>query len=231
MLASCPSRLEFEGSARDNNRFWICSVNKNFSFLTEYLSGVWFWNLAVNTKNSFKYSIFKREVILLSMHLVLICQFSISFSIAFYHPAQCPPRLFNRGLQWVLRLHSQKCTIWSKPAADLYQRCFNNWLSRCVGTSCPHLVGNLSTVRGQLATKLLKSRSLLQVVPTATCYLPAIQQLVKQLVRLAAKYQYCYNLLQACYKALPNTSCCPVVRFLSVPLCFSPAVLSSLPQL
>ena len=40
-------------------------------------------------------------------------------------------------------LHTYKRTICNEPAADLQQCCFNNFLSRCVCTSCPQLVDAL----------------------------------------------------------------------------------------
>jgi hypothetical protein len=65
--------------------------------------------------------------------------------------------------------------------AVLQQCCSNNLSTGCVRTACSQLVDKLSTACWQLATRLLSSTDLLQVVPT-TCYRPAIQQYIRQQV-------------------------------------------------
>ena len=60
------------------------------------------------------------------------------------------------------------------------QTCFNNLSTGCVRTACSQIVVKLSTACSQLATSLLSSTDLLQVVPT-TCYRPEIHQFVNRL--------------------------------------------------
>jgi hypothetical protein len=68
------------------------------------------------------------------------------------------------------------------------QCCFNNLLSGCVRSACSQLVDKLLKACWQLATRLLSSTNLLQVVPI-TCYRPAIQQFVTKLRATATLYQ------------------------------------------
>jgi hypothetical protein len=103
----------------------------------------------------------------------------------------------------------------------LFQQLVNRMCSHCLFPAC-----------WQLATRLLSSTDLLQVVPT-TCYRSAIQQYICQQVvsdNLVATWwnnsivttcwQACYTPVantscwQACYKHVANTSCWQVVRFL-----------------
>ena len=77
-------------------------------------------------------------------------------------------------------VHTYKRTSCNKPAADLLQFCSNNLTTGCVRTACSQLVDKLSTTCSQLATRLLNSTDLLQVVAT-TCYRLVIQEFVKKL--------------------------------------------------
>ena len=109
---------------------------------------------------------------------------------------------------------------------NLYQTC-----NRLVATSllqdlfallaCSQLVDKLLQACSRLATSLMNSTALLQVVPT-TCYRPASQQLVSN--KLGTRWRNdsiattCWH---ACYKhrgckLVANTTCWQDVRFLRV---------------
>jgi hypothetical protein len=62
---------------------------------------------------------------------------------------------------------------------NLQQTCYNA-VAAMYSHSCSQLVDKLSTACWQLATRLLSSADLLQVVPM-TCYRPGIQQFVNKL--------------------------------------------------
>ena len=90
-------------------------------------------------------------------------------------------------------------------------------MTGCARTGCPKLVDKLLQAFTRLATSLMNSRALLQVVPT-TCYRAASQQLVNklcvtnlvQLDKITALLQTCW---QACYKLVASTTCWQVMRF------------------
>jgi hypothetical protein len=73
------------------------------------------------------------------------------------------------------RKNAQVVTIktYSRLVTMLFQQLVNRMCSHCLFP----VVDKLSTACSQLATRLLSSTDLLQVVPT-TCYRPAIQQVV-----------------------------------------------------
>jgi hypothetical protein len=103
---------------------------------------------------------------------------------------------------------------------NVQQTCGNAVSTTCQEYVFALLVDKLSTACWQLATRLLSSTDLLQVVPT-TCYCPAIQQFVGDNVVatwwntsiVTTCWQVCYKPVantscwQVCYKAVANTSC------------------------
>ena len=84
----------------------------------------------------------------------------------------------------------------------LFQQLVNRMCLHCLFPAC-----------WQLATRLLSSTDLLQVVPR-TCYRPAIQQVVSDnLIATWWNNSIITTCSQACYKPVANTSCWQVVRF------------------
>ena len=114
--------------------------------------------------------------------------------------------LSHTRLQGVYALnHSQFFTYTRKNAqlvTNLQQTCsklcWNNLLTGCARTGCPKLVDKLLQACSRLATSLMNSTALLQVVPT-TCYRAAINNLStsceSQTWHDLRKWQHCYKLV------------------------------------